>query len=301
MEETSAPPGTRPSLPRWLPGRLPRLLRNLGEPGAFVLLTFFFIFLGFPYEKLAENLLSRVQRESGVRLEIVSLSPHIGLAGPGLEVRHLKAFPAGGGPIAIDRLLLRPVWSWSWFSGAPTLYVEIDSARGGIDGRVRMGDEPGFRGSLRDVDLAALPLEDWLDGIRLAGRLAGSADLTLRDGGVEGSFRPEVSDGSLSLPSFPIALPFQQLRMSLRLGGDALVRFEQAALEGPVLDAEVVGSIAPGRGELGLTAAPIDLELRLRVRDPAARAALQGLGVRTSRDGAATIRIGGTTSAPRMR
>ena len=291
MTNTSANPLS--GLPRWITMTGPLL--------GFALLTLFFILLRFPYDLLAQNLLAYAQNQSGVPLSAQSISARLGPAGPGFEAQRLSAFPPEGSPIVLERLLVLPAWSWSWFSGDPTFYVEVDSRSGNAVGRIRIGDEPGFDGTLRNVDLSLIPIGEWLNGVRLAGRLDSDSQLVLYRDAAVGTVHHRVRDGSLSLSSFPIALPFQKLTLRMRLGGGSLVQIEDGSLEGPVLDAQLTGTVAPGQGELGLTEAPLDLELRLRVRDPAARAALQSLGARLTRDGTADLRVAGTSSNPVVR
>ena len=50
-----------------------------------MILTLFFIFLGFPYDQLAQRVSQLVEESGTMTLRIGELSPHLGLAGPGFK------------------------------------------------------------------------------------------------------------------------------------------------------------------------------------------------------------------------
>ena len=86
---------------------VPRPLLALGIPLAGTLLTGLFIFLGFPYDLLADRLAAQVERALGVRIEIQEVGPKLHLAGPGLEARGVRATWSGGRQLRLDEYRLQ--------------------------------------------------------------------------------------------------------------------------------------------------------------------------------------------------
>jgi hypothetical protein len=96
---------------------LPRALIAIGVPCAGVLLVVFFMIRGFPYDKLGELIANRIAQSHDIQLTFVDIGPTLQFAGPALEATQLRAkFPDR--PLQkIDRALIRPAWSLSWFVG----------------------------------------------------------------------------------------------------------------------------------------------------------------------------------------
>jgi type II secretion system protein N len=281
----------------WAERPLPRPVRYVGLPIAFVLLTLFFIFLGFPYDRIEENLTAQIREATGSEVEIESLGPHLGLLGPGLEARGVTAYPPGIRPISFERVVLRPAWSLAWLRADPAIHLDLVSPLGSASGAVILGSERGFDGRVQNLDLAALPLEAWLGGGRVDGRLAADADLLMGLEGPGGSLEFEVTDGSVSLPNLPIGLPFERLSGELRFGDETYLSVDRLELEGPILTARVSGALGEG-GRGGIRSAPLDLQVEVDVKGSAIRTTLRGLGVRLDRDGTASFGVAGTLSNP---
>ena len=94
-----------------------------------------------------------------------------------------------------------------------------------------------------------------------------------------------------------MALPYQHIQGELEFGGEAFATVKLLKLEGPVLNAEVTGTLGKARG---FASARLALTARLDVKPPI-RALFQSAGIRVSRDGSARIRISGTPAKPVLR
>ncbi len=278
---------------------LPRGVVAIGMPIAGVVLTLFFVYLGFPYERLAMQLATQLEAATDVRVDFADIGPHVGLLGPGLEAHGVVATPLARAPVRFDRVRLRPAWSISWFRGEPSVYVDAEGASGSISGAVTVGGQPGFDGVLRGVDLGALPLGD-LGGGHIDGTVDVEAYLVLEPDGPYGTLLVDARAGSVLIPNSPVAIPFETLSGDLRFGGEKYVFVDRLELAGPMLDAKIEGSIGHARGR-NPSQAPLDLLIQLEVRGAGARRALQAVGVRLSRSGTGTVRLTGPLGNPRIR
>jgi type II secretion system protein N len=260
---------------------LPRALVAAAYPLAGIVLTLFFIFLGFPYDLLAARISSAVEESTSLNLRIGRVSPHLGLRGLGLAIRDVRTGRQEGPQITIQKLVLRPAWSSSWFSGIPALHISAESEIGNGDGTLFMGEAVGWQGRLEGVQLAPLLQDTLQEGFELSGALDADIDLhanateqategtaegreDAERSGLVGHVRFDLRDGSFSGPGLPISVPFERLTGDLHFGDGSFVRVEGARLEGPVLAATVAGNIgaASRRG-----AQPLDLRLSYELRD----------------------------------
>jgi type II secretion system protein N len=279
---------------------LPRPLRLFGLPLAALLLIGFFVFLGFPWERVREAVERAASGASGARVAFAELSPGLSLGGPVLVARGVSIDArAGSAAWKLDEVRLRPAWSLAWLRGHPAVSADVRAPEGRLAGVFRIGPEPGFDGRVEDVALARLPLGDAVPELALDG--LASADVDLRAGGgagPEGHVKLEVRDGSIALPGMPMALPFESLDADVELGGELLARLSDVSFQGPML--ALVGS-----GTIGAAAsaadAPLDLQIQIEAREPAARPVLESLGIRLGRDGKGSARIGGSLGAPQVR
>jgi len=268
----------------------------LGTSLACVLLTLFFLFLGFPYDRLGQRLAAELGRGNGTQLSFQELGPFISLAGPGLEATGARVTTADGIRLQLDRARLRPAWSLAWLRLAPAIHLDLQGPPGNIVGVVTLGQTPGFDGQLEAIDLAQLPNNLVGSGVVLAGTLDADVDLRAGSPGPQGSIKLNAREGSLGAPDLlPMAVPFDELSASLRLGDGALLEVESFETKSP--SAQVSGTIATAPSFVD---APLNLQVKLQT-DPAFRNTLQGLGIRVSRDGKATLRIRGTPTAPILR
>ncbi len=281
------------------PGPLPRPLLWIGTPVVGLLLVVFFVYMGFPYDRLRDQLAVQVGNATGARVEIGALEPAPSLLGPGLRARTVVAHLRDGGALRLDRARLRPAWSLGWLTGDPAVALDVSGDElGRVKGTATLGDAPGFDGDVADLALAQLPLRDLLGQLQLDGVVTGDVDIEFGDAGPEGRLDLFAVDGSLGLPGMPLALPFAELQADVELGTDPRVRIERFSLEGPMLSVS-------GEGTVGASPifdrAPLDLALRIEVREPSFRPMIQGLGVRLDRNGATQARVGGTVGRPQVR
>lgn len=278
---------------------LPRPVAFVGGPLVFLLLVAFFVYLGFPYDRVAELVTDTVRRSGGVELEVRELGPHLSWGGPGFQARDVVARAPGGPPVRLDVLRVRPAWSTSWLRAEPALHLSWESPLGGGAGAVVPG-ERAFDGRLRDVDLGSAAVQAWLPVPGLDGRLDAEGDLSLGGPAPAGELRFSVREGSLLVPETPVAVPFESLEGEVVFGDGALLTLRRLELQGPVLAGSVQGTVGAGPGARWDRAA-LDLEAELDAREPMARDALRSAGVRLGRSGRTTVRIRGTTARPEIR
>lgn len=280
--------------------RFPRWLVVASYPVAAFALTTFFVFLGFPYDLLAERLSHEVESSTDMRLRIGELSPHLGLAGPGLAATEVLAGRAGQGTMAVDELIIRPAWSTAWFRGTPAIHLDLTSDSGSAAGVATLGERGGWDGTLTAVDMATLPIGA-LDAFDLDGRLDATVNLRAGPpevgGGPVGAVDFVLREGSFKTPDLPIAIPFDALQGRLDFGGDSYLQVDEVKLEGPMLRGTIGGTVghAPAAGQQ-----PLALNVTYEVSDPSLAPMLGTLG-RPGADGRSVLQITGTLMQPVVR
>ncbi len=274
---------------------IPRSLLWIGTPIAAFVLIVVFSFLRFPYDDLARPLSEQIGAISQSDVRIGHIEPRITIGGPGIAVHDIQLIRPDRSRVDIDVLRLRPAWSTSWLFGDASIKLEIESALGGADGVVVLGDSPSWTGEFVDLDVAKLPLP-LPRGLLLAGRMTAAADLVFLPDGPSGPLSFDASAGSIQHPMIPMPLDFERINGDLVLGGDALVRVRSFELDGPVVFSSVTGQVrrgaSPGEAQLELA---VDLELK----SPPLRALVAGMGVPVDASGRSTLDLTGTPSAPR--
>ena len=275
---------------------LPRPLIVIGVPCAGVLLVLLFMIRGFPYDKLGELIANRIEQSHGIQLTFVDVSPTLQFAGPALEATRLRAkFPDQ--PLQqIDRALIRPAWSLSWFVGEPVLHVELESPSGSADGTLRWNGVTSWAGTIRDARPDLSPIVDWIPIGGFEGTLEATLDLSIAETGLEGLVEFEIRDGSTSMPGFSAPLPFENLTAAVSLGGDAYVKLTSLSFEGPLASGSGSGKI--GRAE-PLEQAPIGFEFQIDIKRELARSVRGGAKIKP--DGSSLVRISGTVAEPKIR
>lgn len=273
-------------------------LQRVGIPLGAVLLTLFFVAIGFPWDRVRDRVTASAGRLLGAEVRLASLGPSLSLFGPGVHVTGLDATLPSGQRVVLDDASVRPAWSTSWLRGRPALAVDLRGPQGRAAGTLTLGTEPGFDGELEDVDLAKLPLDSVLAGLALDGIASGEVDLERSARGPRGSFDLHAKGGSVALPGVPVALPFETLAARGSLTDAALAEGLAIELEGPMLTAAVSGRV--GQAEPVLSA-PLDLDVRVRVVDPSIRPMLAGTGLRFGPDGSAAMKLTGTAGRPLLR
>lgn len=276
---------------------LPRPLLAIGVPCAGALLIAFFMIRGFPYEELGELIANRIEQSHGVQLTFADIGPTLQFAGPALEATQLRAKFPDQPMQKIDRALIRPAWSLSWFVGEPVLHVELESPSGSADGTLRWNGSTSWTGTIRNARPELPPIANWIPTGGFEGNLEATLDVSMTEQGPEGRVEFEIQDGSLSLPGFSVPLPFASLTAEVMLGGDAYAALTSLSLEGP--DVSGTGSGKIGRAE-PLEQAPIAFEFTLDVKPTISRAVLAG-GVKVNPGGEAYPKISGTVGQPKIR
>lgn len=275
-------------------GSLPRPLRIAGIAVAAVLLTGFFVLLGFPWDRLADRIASALETATGNRVSLDSVGPHLSLLGPGIAIGGLRATAPDGTRFDFSRVRMRPAWSPSWLMLQPAVYVDAESAFGRARGVTKVSGAPGFDGELRELDLAAL-LEGRLpEGASLTGTADVDASLTVGPDGPSGPLALHLRDGILSHPQLPMDVPYEALDAQLELGGDVTARIVSFTLRSPLASGSLTGTL--GRGP-SLAESPLDLALDITASEQI-RDSLAAQGVRLGRDGTLAVQVGGTLSAP---
>ena len=253
-----------------------------------------FIVAGFPYDRLSEYIEAEVQRATGVALAIGTLEPSLGFAGLGLQASDLSLRWPEGELLALDTARLRPAWSLSWLRGAPAIRARVAGPLGEADGTFTLNGFGAWNGDFHDLDLAGLPIELVWPNAELEGFAEAFVDLRMGDAGLEGRVTFEAQDGAVVLPILPTALPYDGLSGDIEFGGNALATVKSIALVGPLLNAEVTGSV--GHAPV-LADAPLSLSVVVRSQ-PGVRPLLESAGLRVKPDGSSRIIVSGTTSNP---
>ncbi len=269
----------------------------LGVTGACTLLTLVFIVIGFPYDRLGDRFVTTLERATGAHMEYTDFGPVFTWAGPALEWQGIVYRDKSGNQLDLDRARMRPGWSLYWFAGDPTAHVDLTGPAGRIVGIAIGGGEPGFEGRLEQIRLAQIPSE-WLGPeLRITGELSGDIDVRYRAGGLEGILLLEGREGNLAGDALSMDIPVDQFSARLSLGGDHRATIETLHLEGPLLRADVTGSVGASPT---LSEAPLDLVAEIYADVELVRA-LELLGLDMLRPGTSTLGIGGTAGAPQVR
>jgi type II secretion system protein N len=276
---------------------LPRPLIAIGVPCVGVLLIAFFLIRGFPYGKLGELIANRIEQSHGIHLAIGDVRPALQLAGLALEATQLRVVFPGRAPQQIDRALVRPAWSLSWFTGEPAFHVELESPSGSTDGTLRWNGAVFWTGTIRDARPELPPIADWIPIGGFEGALDATLDVSMGEAGLEGPVEFEIRDGSISMPGFSAPLPFESLTGTVNLGGDAYVKLSSLSFEGPLASGSGSGKI--GRAE-PLEKAPIGFEFRVEIKPELTRT-VRGGGAIIKPDGTALVRISGTVAEQKVR
>ena len=273
---------------------MPQPLKGAGIALVGAALIAGFIVAGFPYDRLAEYIESEVQQATGVALAIGTLEPSLGFPGLGLQASDLSLRWPEGELLALDTARLRPAWSLSWLRGAPAIRAHLAGPLGEADGTLTLNGFGAWNGDFHDLDLAGLPIESVWPDAEIEGSAEVFVDLRMGDAGLEGRVTFEARDGVVVLPTLPMALPYDGLSGNIEFGGNALAAVKSITLVGPLLNAEVTGSV--GHAPV-LADAPLSLSVVVRSQ-PGVRPLLESAGLRVKPDGSARVIVSGTTSSP---
>jgi hypothetical protein len=240
----------------------------------------------------------RVERETGARSRSRPgrRSRSVRLA-PGIAATTDPDRAADGTRSISDRLGVRPALALAWLRGRPALATEIESARGGASGVVTFGAEPGFSGTLTNLDLEQLPQQRLGAPLHLTGRADADLDVVMREAGPDGDVEFEARDGLLTHPNIPMPVPFQKLVGEIALGGDAWADIRKFELTSPLATGHATGSV--GRSPQ-FASAPLRLEIEVSVSS-AVQGSLRSQGVAIGNDGQIHVNVAGTPARPVVR
>jgi type II secretion system protein N len=215
--------------------------------------------------------------------------------GPGVRATDVRV-ESGGSNYRFDHASLRAAWSTSWLRGRPAVHADIDGPLGAVVGTYTMGPGVGWEGVLDGVDLAAPPIRQMLPTVHLTGIGGAEMDVVQGLSGPEGWVRFELTEGSIAFGDFPLAVPFETIAGSVTLGNESYLTIEELKIAGPLLTADVTGSI-----ESAPRFADAQLQLQVQVEAQSdVQFALASAGVRFDKEGSARVRISGTPRQPRI-
>jgi type II secretion system protein N len=275
----------------------PQRLGVAGPVALGLLLTFIFMYLRFPYDRLAEVIELRIERATGTRVQLTELGPGFVFPAPGLVARDVRVMRPGAAALGFERVGVRPALSLSWFMGRPALHTAIRSVAGEVRGTLTLGPAPRWSGDLRDFDIGQLPIAAFSPGTALTGRADAEIDIALEAEGAAGSMHIVAREGSLEHPELLMALPFDTLRGELRLGGGQRAEIVSLELESPLVSGSLSGTI--GRSPRFETA-PLRLEGSFTVSEEI-RGVLNAQGADLGSSGSGEFAVTGTPTRPVVR
>jgi type II secretion system protein N len=262
-----------------------------------VVLTSVFLVAGFPYDRLAPRAAAAIASATGTRVAVGRLDLRMAWLAPRLRAWDVNVTWPGGRSVFFQSIRVQPAWSLAWLRGAPALWIALRLPPGEVSGLVIGGDVPSFDGSLRQISLALLPLQEIAPGFQLDGLVDATIDVAITDAGPQGSARFEAKQGSLVLPVLPIGIPFDELVGDFGFGDGNLASVNAFDLAGPLVALSASGTV--GR-DADSDLAPLALKARIEARDHAVRSMLQSQGVAFDASGAAAVEIGGTLGSPEI-
>jgi len=275
----------------------PRRLRIAGPVILGLLLISLFMYLRFPYDRLAEVIEARIELATGARVQLTELGPSLLSLGPGLVATDVRVSRPGAATFSFERVKVRPAWSLSWLRADPALHTAIQSVAGEVRGTLTFGDAPRWSGDLFDFDIGRLPIAALSPGTSLTGRAEASIDIALEADGAVGSVHIVAREGSLEHPELLMALPFETLRGELSLGGEHRAEILSMELESPLVTASLRGTI--GRSPRFETA-PLRLEGSFTVSQEI-RGVLNAQGAKLGTSGSGDFLVMGTPARPVVR
>ena len=274
-----------------------RPLRYLALAVGCGVLILVFVFVLFPYERIQGSLTGQLEAATGARVVVGELRGGLGLLGPGLSARQLRASWPDGTVFAIESGWVRPAWSFSWLRGRPAVHLDLRGLPGEVRGTLWPGAEVGFEGRVEALPLEALPLENLAGALPLTGLLSAALDLERGAAGLSGDVDFEARDGSVSMDELPFDLPYERLEGELVFDDPTRIEVRNLSLAGPMLTLEAEGSV--GRSPQPAMAS-LDLQVDLQVVDPNLRPVVASQGLALDGEGRASLAVGGTVGRPRF-
>jgi len=271
-------------------------LRIAGIVVAAIVLTGFFMYMRFPYERLGDLLAMRVEQETGLRLSFAGIGASPQWLGPGIAAEGVRLTRPDGRMYPMDRIVLRPAWTTSWLWGRPAVYTKFAGPLGGGAGTFTL-NPPAFSGELSEVDLGALLENDLGPDTAVDGVLDASIDVGFPPEGPVGPVDFVAREGSVTHPQLPISIPYEQADGSIEFGGAHQLEIVGLEIDSPMLTGKVTGTLGKAQS---FERSPLALDVQLTAA-PQIRGALNAQGVRLGRDGSMNVRVMGTPGSPIVR
>jgi type II secretion system protein N len=272
-------------------------LRTVAIVVAALLLTSFFVYLGFPYDRLGDYLSGRIEQATGTRLTLGRLDSKLFLQGPGLVAEDVKARTATGDAWSFQRLAARPAWSLAWLQGRPAFYIDATAPFGELRGVAVVAEPYAFDGEATGVNLAGVPLDAFLPDLLLEGKADIVANVVLEGGNPRGPLTLNAKQGTFGHPGLPLAIPYDEIQGDLTFGGEHAIEISNLDIQSPMGTGKIRGHV----GESPLPAnAALDLQIDVQAGG-AIQAAFRGQGVNFGEDGTLSLKITGTVSRPLVR
>jgi type II secretion system protein N len=276
---------------------MPSLGRRVAIALGGLTLTFVFALALFPYERYRGLLEQQAASALGARVQIGGFGPSLGWGGPVLRLRNVRVVFADGNRLALEDLRLRPALSTSWLRLDPALRIWAASPEGNGNGTLWLGAQPGFAGSLEALNLGALRMGSWVEGLELQGRADLELDLAQDAGGLEGNVALRARDGRIGVPPYGLPIPFESAEGLLDFDPQQGIRVASFALEDASLSLVAEGTIGL---RPDLESGPLDLRAQLDVRDPGLRGVL-GQAIDLEPQGSTKLQLRGSLSNPVVR
>lgn len=281
----------------WLTAPLPRAARLFFIPLIGLALVLVFVFLGFPYDVVADRAVDEVEARTGAIIQYGEVEPRLTVGGPGFRFNEVVVRLPDGRRFQIDPISVRPAWSTSWFTGSPQLRAFVASDHGNLAGFLTVGRSFGWNGRIVALDLALLPIRAGFTRVDVSGRADIDADVRYEGGLAEGEIDFTAHAGEVVHPMLPMPIEFETLIGHVVLGGDHLARIESLTMEGPLFAGDVEGTVGhaamPGEQPLGFS-------IGIEIREPGMRGMVQNFGLNLDKEGHADLRIGGTLTNPEI-
>lgn len=281
----------------WLTAPLSSSFKYVVMPVLAFVLVLVFVFLGFPYDVVADRVIETAERQTGATIRYGSLSPRLTVGGPGFRFRQLDVILPGGQRFSADPVSLRPAWSLGWFTGEAALRTDVISEHGDFAGVLTLGRAQGWDGTIRELDLSVIPVRVGED-VDIEGRADIQARVIVRDGAAEGEIEIEARDGEFVHSALPIPIEFDTLDGRVVLGGDKLALIERIELEGPLLAVLLSGDV--GRSDVA-GREPLDIAIDVTVLEAGLQQMARNMGLDLDPQGRARLAIGGTLTMPELR
>jgi len=284
------------SLRETLEAPIPPMMKWIGFPFAGLVLTAIFVFLGFPYDELADMAARRASEATQSEIRIGQLDARITIGGPGFRARDISVTTSSNTTYRVESLSIRPAWSFSWLTIRPALRIDAKAPLGNASGIVKIGRNPAVDIDLEAVELSRLPFPLPSD-VALRGLVSGHIEMVMSDAGPEGLVDLEATTGALSHPMLPIEVEYETLRSQILMGGEHYAEIQLFELDGPALAASVKGTI--GHGEDSMEQA-LEAQIDLHIKDRMMQGMLREFGVKLQPDGRTKFQIGGTAGNPAL-